>query len=304
MLKLGTLSACIKMDGKELTEYGVDCSADGKQATCWIPSEVGKQFSVYWKDSERVVGKSSKIVVDGIACNGGHLHRTCDRPKQDSREIKGVATSSSKEKPFKFAMQELTDEEEFLNMNVSAGLAQITLVIHDAKMGGIKPYKRSKQPKFPTPRKIHERAKKGVQHAVELGDEIARHPANFLRDIHTICVVGTFTFRYRPLSLLRASGIAPPEKPTGLRQCAFERERKVAPSEVLDLTGDDPVEEVVASARIRALREELYALENQENRKRKRVKDEETDVEKKRKAEVKRERLIASDTILDLTSSD
>jgi hypothetical protein len=53
MLQLGNLSAWITVDGKELKEYGVEISDDGKEATCWIPSKVGQVrstlFEYFWR---------------------------------------------------------------------------------------------------------------------------------------------------------------------------------------------------------------------------------------------------------------
>lgn len=42
MLKLGNFTAWISVDGEPLAEFNTEISDDGKQATCWIPSEVGK----------------------------------------------------------------------------------------------------------------------------------------------------------------------------------------------------------------------------------------------------------------------
>lgn len=46
MLQLGDLAAWITVDGRELEEYGVEISDNGKEATCWIPSKVGQVRSI------------------------------------------------------------------------------------------------------------------------------------------------------------------------------------------------------------------------------------------------------------------
>jgi hypothetical protein len=42
MLQLNNFSAWISVDDVELQQYAIEYSKDGKQATCWIPSEAGK----------------------------------------------------------------------------------------------------------------------------------------------------------------------------------------------------------------------------------------------------------------------
>jgi len=49
MLRLGSLSAWITVDGEELQEYGVEISDNGKEATCWIPSKVGQVRSILFE---------------------------------------------------------------------------------------------------------------------------------------------------------------------------------------------------------------------------------------------------------------
>jgi hypothetical protein len=42
VMRLGELHAWISVDGVELSEFAVEYSADGKEASCWIPSECDK----------------------------------------------------------------------------------------------------------------------------------------------------------------------------------------------------------------------------------------------------------------------
>ena len=42
MPQIGNFQAWIDVENEHLPEYAVEYSADGKQATCWIPSEAGK----------------------------------------------------------------------------------------------------------------------------------------------------------------------------------------------------------------------------------------------------------------------
>ncbi|KAJ7224858.1 hypothetical protein B0H12DRAFT_1240808 [Mycena haematopus] len=45
-MHLGEIHVWVSVDGVELSEFAVEYSADGKEASCWIPSECDKKFSV------------------------------------------------------------------------------------------------------------------------------------------------------------------------------------------------------------------------------------------------------------------
>jgi hypothetical protein len=50
-MRLDELHAWISVDGVELPEFAVEYSADGKEASCWIPSEcdkVERPFPLYF----------------------------------------------------------------------------------------------------------------------------------------------------------------------------------------------------------------------------------------------------------------
>ncbi|KAF9260070.1 hypothetical protein L218DRAFT_963008 [Marasmius fiardii PR-910] len=44
-------SAWITIDGQALQEYGVDVSQEARTVTCWIASELGKEYEVNWKSN-------------------------------------------------------------------------------------------------------------------------------------------------------------------------------------------------------------------------------------------------------------
>jgi hypothetical protein len=41
-MRLGDFEARVEVENVDLEEYDVKVSPDGKEATCWIPSEEGK----------------------------------------------------------------------------------------------------------------------------------------------------------------------------------------------------------------------------------------------------------------------
>ncbi|KAJ7222901.1 hypothetical protein C8J57DRAFT_1536118 [Mycena rebaudengoi] len=51
LMQLGHFSASVSVDGVQLSEYAPEYSADGQEATCWIPSESGKKFKIEWSNA-------------------------------------------------------------------------------------------------------------------------------------------------------------------------------------------------------------------------------------------------------------
>ncbi|KAK7005966.1 hypothetical protein R3P38DRAFT_2647671 [Favolaschia claudopus] len=61
----------------------------------------------------------------------------------------------------------------------------------------------------PAAKKIHERSKKGITQQVGFADSVKREPVKVVSCQWTERIV-TFSFKYRPLDLLRANGTVPP----------------------------------------------------------------------------------------------
>ncbi|KAJ3740620.1 hypothetical protein DFH05DRAFT_1581901 [Lentinula detonsa] len=247
------ISAWIEVDGSELSIF--DIKQTGNEVTCWIPSESEKKFSVKLSTGKRAISMVGDIFMDGKCLSG----KTMKAGEPQTFTSSGVLTTATSERPFVFSKLELTDDDEYLNM-ATAGLGDVKLVISHATFGVTRDHKRYKN--CDTIGKVHEKSKKATGHRVGLG---AEKPVVYTKSIsvrrHAALV--KFVFRYRPIDMLRANGIAPLE----------ERKKRIAsPSEpeVLDLTGDSDDEE---ERRMNTLREELQALERK-RRKTKHVKSE------------------------------
>ncbi|KZP17640.1 hypothetical protein FIBSPDRAFT_894049 [Athelia psychrophila] len=140
-LKLSDFSAWIECGGTELECYAIEYNNDRKAATCWIASEVGKQFEVLWsRDSESqslTKDMASGIFIDGVRC------------------------------------QVCAYKDPFGEPN------------------------------------IHEQAKKAVDHKVKLGEEVlVQEQLTTSATIWEQKLV-QFTFKYRPIEVLRANDIVP-----------------------------------------------------------------------------------------------
>ncbi|KAJ7041786.1 hypothetical protein C8F04DRAFT_1078707 [Mycena alexandri] len=234
-MQLGPLHSWITVDGVELTEFALQCSADGTEASCWIPSECDKQFTVHFKNTEASSRSTvnAHVVVDGISC-GSKALRCRDRrhPHTSSGSRDSVATSATTRRSLFFGQQALTDDDTLLNAAISPELGSIKVVIatvraRKSRLGSNRSH--GKTPYKYEPQTLHERSKKAMGHSVQFGAEFKSHNSTSA-PVEIIKILATFVFKYRPLEILRAEGIAPP---------AVRREPAAAPVEVLDLTLDD-----------------------------------------------------------------
>ncbi|KAJ8590828.1 hypothetical protein M405DRAFT_840973 [Rhizopogon salebrosus TDB-379] len=128
-------------------------------------------------------------------------------------------------KPFMFSDIETTDEETCMDV-LSDGLGQIEIEVWKVVLGNDS---RPMKVHFETERKLHERAKKGLNHCVGLGDEIEVQFKPFTKT--------------RELERLKANGIIPVPAPL----------KRKASQEIVDLTGDDVKDVKVESSGSHAL---------------------------------------------------
>ncbi|EPQ60635.1 hypothetical protein GLOTRDRAFT_135285, partial [Gloeophyllum trabeum ATCC 11539] len=113
------------------------------------------------------------------------------------------------QKPLVFSSLDLTDDDAYLGDIASVQkLGEIKLEIWRVQLGETTSRFVSRGP--PKDRKVHERTKKAGSHSVKLGDEV---PCTKTRQRNVVKLdrvpVVTFIFRYNPIEVLRANGIAP-----------------------------------------------------------------------------------------------
>ncbi|KDR68599.1 hypothetical protein GALMADRAFT_146251 [Galerina marginata CBS 339.88] len=225
MPNIGGFSCWIQVDGKHLTEYKIEYSVDGTQATCWVPSEVGKEFQICYCDPVRILTTGSRVTVDGIRCSSKIL--STRHPRSTVTHI-GVTTTDTTTRPFIFSSCQLLDDDTLESLNNPPAIGEVILVIHEVRL-----HSRSSKRKAVDlpPLQIHERAKKGIVHGTQLGEEVSRRRKQ-PRKTTRLRELAAFVFRYRPLAVLMADGIVPSPNP-------LPRKLLSSTEDFIDLTLDD-----------------------------------------------------------------
>ncbi|OJT04175.1 hypothetical protein TRAPUB_5127 [Trametes pubescens] len=217
-VELNGYSAHICCDGKELETYDVRVE-DEKNISCWIPSEEGKRFIVHWSDESSSTTMQVKVLVDG-RCIGITAH-----PPNRTGRRDGMFETSGTLRPFLFAPLLLTDDDALLDDNVNADLGTVQI-----EMMLVQRYERKKKSQslrrhVPDIGPLHERSKKAGVHATAFGQpqEVTPSTTSYIPlgvDKEPFAI---FKFRYRPLELLQANGIAPlPAKSTTSKKRPLE----------------------------------------------------------------------------------
>ncbi|KAJ7472671.1 hypothetical protein FB451DRAFT_300903 [Mycena latifolia] len=272
-MQLGQFFASVSVDGAELSEYAVECSADGTEAKCWIPSQNGKQFRVDFKnmDAREDFLVEGVVTVDGIKFGGRDLKiRDRGSPHVSTSSRDSVAASPHTRRPLTFSKQALTDDDAYLNANISPHLGIIKVVFAQVPEPLVIAPGWIESPSF-EPSILHERSKEATGHSVQLGPQFRSRLNVRAKPRENIKELVTFIFKYRPIEFLRAEGIAPP---------VTREERAVAPTDVLDLSMDVDTDEEDKNE-IEKLEARLVELKN----KNKRVKREPSEGKKKVKIE-------------------
>ncbi|KAJ7451850.1 hypothetical protein B0H11DRAFT_1877124 [Mycena galericulata] len=263
MPQIGPFSAWVEIEGVPAQEYQVEAHHNGRLVTCWIPSQTGKSFSVSWRNTAIQVSTVGHVSVDGRECGGIVLHA----PSLECVKMEGV-TGATTVRQFTFSSLTLTDDDSFLgNLVGNEKLGLIEVSIYPIQVTGYVPMPSA--PELPEI-KIHERSSKsaGTQQVKLAEPKLlpAPRPAVTSRFLGPAYV--TFVFKYRPLDILQANGIAaPPPRQLvaspGLTRPNLKpirRQFKRKRSAELQ-TSSTPDEDQSDAEEIRILREKLNALE-------------------------------------------
>jgi hypothetical protein len=248
-MDLEGFSAWITVDGADLKHYNVEILDNGNKATCWIPSEAGKKFTINWRDSNRINMIGGFIKMDGISCGGNTINPGF---VPVTIQKSSLPASSMTEKPFLFSPLELTDDDAYLDQSgASNNLGEIMIEIW--RVAPIASTAAGRM-HFPEAQKVHERSKKALAHRVKLGDEVyaPQKPTLQVKKIDMVPLV-TFVFKYRSLDMLRANGIAPTS--TVQKRPAEAQPEADVKEEVVDIEDDGDDE-------IRALERRLNTLKS------------------------------------------
>jgi len=284
-MNVNGFEAWIAVDDTPLTQYNVETDSTSNSATSWIPSEVGKAFSVNWKRLVQSSGSEAGWVkLDGESAKGAII------PESGSASVSYVTTSPTHYKPILFSSLDSTDDDVYLHSDSSKHLGEITLEIWSIKFGESKTRRHSSR--NIGVEKVHERSKKAIEHQIKLGDEQSHeYPRDKARSVTKVALLATFTFKYRSIDLLRANGIAPPEPQVGEKRKASDRDAETPESDDEDIEAE---ELKVLSQELRALGDKINEIQSRRAKKKrssKKVKTEDRPV-------------VRSTEVIDLTSDE
>ncbi|KJA14696.1 hypothetical protein HYPSUDRAFT_59221 [Hypholoma sublateritium FD-334 SS-4] len=201
--------AWISIDNTALTQYGEEHSVAGDEASCWIASQTDQGFSVsYNKKAVDEFDYLARVYLDGILVQStiyvgasAYLPHTASSIRISKTECRG----------FVFGAIQLSEDDTHLE-NGPQDVGEIRIAIIKAKAESTP--KIYGNPVLPIPNAaiVHERAKMGLGHHVKYQNVIPpaqdkAHRYFFKKEL--LGTVATFVFKYRPLALLQANGIAP-----------------------------------------------------------------------------------------------
>ncbi|THU89706.1 hypothetical protein K435DRAFT_968966 [Dendrothele bispora CBS 962.96] len=253
-------SASIKIDGKLAEEFQIEVDEARREATCWIASELGKTFRVEWQDNVFITPTTGRVHIDGTSGNGSLITKPGVLGYKE-----GFRVSDTGRRPFMFSALKTTDDDSYLDTALPNGLGEIRLVIWRVILRGYssKNHHSKKHCKYsPVGQElvVHEKRKKALNHSTRfpsskfvlnfaqklivfsLGAPLPTRLASLKHATRVGTPVATFCFRYRPLDVLQANGIAPPPTPI---------KRPPSP-EILDIEDSDEDADEKELARLRA----------------------------------------------------
>ncbi|KAJ7467181.1 hypothetical protein FB451DRAFT_407725 [Mycena latifolia] len=253
-------SSWITIDGVKASEFDARAGVAAKTVTCWIPSEVGKNFAIHWSNLSVPGLTGGRVLVDGHNCDGQLLAR---EKRPTSTSMAGVNETTTSLRPFVFASLDVTDDATVLESHPDDRIGTIDLEIWKVKRDDAGPLTWAGMAAPPPPKKVHERSKKGATQQISFCDPVFREPAKVVPCKWTERIV-TFSFKYRPLDLLRANGIAPPLRDKGKRKAS-------SPECALSDEDDSDAEE---ARRLELRLSEIRAKQAQKNPKKRKIKAE------------------------------
>ncbi|KAK7466113.1 hypothetical protein VKT23_004837 [Stygiomarasmius scandens] len=232
---INNFSAGIKIDGMLAEEYQIQTDETGKKATCWIASELGK---VEWRDQAFSTPTTGHVCIDGIGGNGSLITKPGSLGQ-------GFRISETGRRPFVFSALRTTDDDSYLDTSLPNGLGEIQLTIWRVTLTGISTTFNTRKYKYkPVDQEnvVHEKSKKALRHSTSLGESLPTKALSRMKAKRVGEPVATFCFRYRPLDVLQANGIAPPSATI----------KRPASPEVLEIEDSDEDEKELARLRAQA----------------------------------------------------
>ncbi|KAJ6622913.1 hypothetical protein B0H10DRAFT_2187323 [Mycena sp. CBHHK59/15] len=213
---ISSFTAWITIEGLQCPVYALLHGSSAKDATCWIPSQEGKKFSVNWSNAYRDRPIFAQLSIDGVVCSTHFMLDAFDHP-QDAHAI-GISyatTSDFTRRDFVFDAIQVTDDDAYLyTLDSPPTFGTIRLELWEADIQRIvqAPFQHQYGSAVLESQILHETSKKAGSHHVKFGGEyvVPQATVNMVNGTRKGSgPVSTFTFNYRPYDILMAGGIIP-----------------------------------------------------------------------------------------------
>ncbi|KIM40672.1 hypothetical protein M413DRAFT_412778 [Hebeloma cylindrosporum] len=228
-LEFQKFAAFIKVDGQELECHALSVDEEQKHVSCWIASEVGKNFSLHLEKSR----DSDLVCAAYLSMDGTPIRQSVLLAQQYEILWDYMKITETTGRHFSFSPLNVTDEDMDVNAAVSGSelmqnIGLIGVKIYSAVKRNVPEIKKATGRKeHPVLRIPEVRAKGKILHQVGFGEEteikelVNEIQKKFITLFDAKELLMQFTFRYRPLTVLQRAGIAPrdPTPPPS----AFER---------------------------------------------------------------------------------
>ncbi|KAF7295685.1 hypothetical protein MIND_01108800 [Mycena indigotica] len=219
-LSIDTFSAWVSIAGVSAPTYGLRYR--DSEASCWVPSQEGKKFSVNWSNAFRERAIYAELWIDGVSCSTHFMLDATNYPGDASAiGVSYATTSDYTRRDFEFSKIVVTDDDAYLHTLASPpAFGTIRLELWETSITNIHraPYAHSYGGHVLEAQVIHETSKKAGAHHVRFGGEYAA-PQQLVNIVsggkHGVEPLATFVFNYRPAGILMAAGIMP-RKPARL----------------------------------------------------------------------------------------
>ncbi|KAJ8088549.1 hypothetical protein PM082_022622 [Marasmius tenuissimus] len=279
MITFGDFSAWITIGDKTCEEYDVQVSEGTRTVTCWIASEEGKEYEVKFKCNRLTTPTAGRVHIDGNYCGGSLLQSASDL-KKGYVVLTGMRTSPTTVSRFAFSSVKTTDDNAFVSTPDSPDLGDIKITFRTSKLMGLGTGAEMVEP---TEKTFHETAKKCASHQTRFQQTTTTPYTTILRAQDYGPHLAALCFKYRPLGILQANGIAPLPQPrspspspspspssSAARGSTNKRSRPQPGSDeedvkpdVLELSDEDEDDD----AKLRDLRNKIAAIEAKKKRK-------------------------------------
>ncbi|KAF7337858.1 hypothetical protein MVEN_02008800 [Mycena venus] len=204
-INISSFTAWITIEGRSCPIYALRNTSE-RDATCWIPSQEGKKFSVNWSNRFRDKPVFAQLSIDGVICSTHFMLDAWNYPDDaDAIGISYATTSDFTRRDFVFSAIQVTDDDAYLyTLDSPPAFGTIRLELWEADIEQIvrAPFQHRYGGDVLEGQVIHEMSKKAGAHHVKFGGEYVPPPSR------------PFAFNYRPYDILLAGGIIPRSAPT------------------------------------------------------------------------------------------